>query len=132
MENNKKSKQVIVVNVALNMPPGKLGPQVAHASVGALFELGKKENTVFTLNYEEGSALQDWMLGSFTKVLVKVKSEAKLLSIYEKAKKEGKPCVLIQDEGRTFFEGVPTYTCVGIGPMHEDDFIGLTDKLQLL
>lgn len=139
-----KTKQVIIVNKALNMPPGKLSVQVSHASMGALLELayGWSDDEIgsgFFIPLETNPEAHDfvpnaaghWLHGIFTKVVVYVKSEEKLINIYKKAKEKGLPCCLIEDSGLTFFDK-PTNTCVGIGPCWEEDFIGLTDKLQLL
>lgn len=139
-----KSKQVIVVNKSLNMPPGKLSVQVSHASMGALLDssVGYIDEDVgfgrFIGMEDDPNAVEhipnatgDWLNGIFTKIVVYVKSEEKLINIYKKAKEKGLPCCLIEDCGLTFFDK-PTVTCVGIGPCWEDDFIGITDKLQLL
>lgn len=139
-----KSKQVIVVNKSLNMPPGKLSAQVAHASMGALLDMAygwtdEEIGTGFFIPLEADpeahdfipNATGDWLNGIFTKIVVYVKSEEKLINIYKKSKEKGLPCYLIEDSGATFFDK-PTKTCVGIGPCWEDDFIGITDKLQLL
>ena len=139
-----KAKQVIVVNKSLNMPPGKLSAQVAHASMGALLDTswGWSDEDIgsgFFIPCESDpsadelipNANGDWLHGIFTKIVVYVKSEEKLINIYKKAKERGLPCCLIEDSGATFFDK-PTKTCVGIGPCWNDDFIGLTDKLQLL
>ena len=124
-------KQVIVVNRNLNMPHGKLAAQVAHASLGALFECGKKSPTELHIDLEDGSAVEQWVNKRFTKIVLYVKSEQKLLEVYEKAQAKGLPSVLIKDAGFTVFEK-PTHTCVGIGPAFPDDFIGVTDKLRVL
>lgn len=125
------TKQVIVVNKALHMPPGKLATQVAHASMGALLNTTTRNlNTIF-ISLPIGSAREDWLDGIFTKIVVYVKSESKLIDVYKKAKERQLPCCLIEDCGLTFFDK-PTVTCVGIGPAWNDEFIGLTDKLQLL
>jgi len=139
-----RTKQVIVVNKSLNMPPGKLSAQVAHASMGALLDKSvgftdedcgvgrfiKFENDVRTDEFNK-NAIGDWLDGIFTKIVVYVKSEEKLINIYKKAKEKGLPCCLIEDSGLTFFDK-PTITCVGIGPCWNEDFVGLTDKLRLL
>ncbi len=46
----------------------------------------------------------------------KLKTQEEMLAIYEKAKAKGMNVSLIEDEGRTVFNGVTTITCVGIGP----------------
>lgn len=125
-------KQVIVVNRNLNMPHGKLSAQVSHASLGALFKCGQKSNTELHIDFEEGSAVERWINHRFTKVVLYVKSEEKLLEVARKAEEAGLPTALIQDAGFTFFDGVPTHTCVGIGPAFPEEFIGITDKLKVL
>lgn len=139
-----KTKQVIVVNTALNMPPGKLSAQVAHASMGALLNksVGYIDEDIgfgrFISMEDDPNAVEhipnaigDWLDGIFTKIVVYVKSEEKLINIYNKAREKSLPCCLIEDSGATFFDK-PTKTCVGIGPCWNDDFIGITDKLRLL
>ena len=125
------TKQVIVVNKSLCMPPGKLAAQVAHASMGALLSTTTRNLDTIFISLPIGSAREDWLDGIFTKIVVYVKSEKKLLDVFEKALDRRMPCFLVEDRGLTFFNK-PTYTCVGIGPCWNDEFIGVTDKLQLL
>lgn len=125
-------KQVIVVNRNLNMPHGKLAAQVAHASLGALFQLGQKTPTSLNIDFDIDSAADLWVNGRFTKIVLYVKSEEALKKVYENAQAKGLPSVLIQDAGFTVFNGKPTYTCVGIGPAFPDEFIGVTDRLRVL
>lgn len=125
------TKQVIVVNRSLHMPPGKLAAQVAHASMGALLSTTTRNLDTIFINLPIGSAREDWLDGIFTKIVVYVKSEKKLLDVFDKALDRRMPCFLVEDRGLTFFDK-PTYTCVGIGPCWNDEFIGITDKLQLL
>lgn len=135
MENDRKftePKQVIVVNRNLNMPHGKLAAQVSHASLGALFECGRKNEKELHIDFEKDSAVEKWVNERFTKVVLYVKSDEKLVEVYNKAKEKGLPCSLITDAGFTVFNGVPTRTCVGIGPCFPDEFIGVTDKLRVL
>jgi peptidyl-tRNA hydrolase, PTH2 family len=132
-------KQVIVIRKDLNMSAGKLASQVSHASMALVTNLLNVEKTLIGYNYnfhldedkEQELAIHEWLQGSFTKVIVYVKSEQALLNIYEKAKVKNLPCALIKDEGRTEFNGVPTHTCLGIGPCHNEDFEGITSKLRL-
>ena len=136
MEDRKTTepKQIIVVNKSLEMPPGKLAAQVSHASLGAFFKSTEQiylGNLIKSMIIPENSACEMWVNKRFTKVVLYVKSEEKLTEIFEKANKKGLPCILIEDAGFTFFEK-PTKTCVGIGPCFPGDFIGVTDKLQVL
>lgn len=111
-------KQVIVVNEALNLPPGKLAAQVAHAAVGAL------------LNAQP--ALQRaWFGSGMPKIVLRCGSEATLLSILEQAQAAGLPAMLIRDAGRTVVQA-GTATCVGIGPDTAEKIDAITGKLNLL
>lgn len=118
-------KQIIVVNKSLNMSTGKLATQVAHASLMALL------SSVDLQRPEFNKTQLDWLTGIYKKIIVYVKSEEKLLNIYNKAEQKGIPCALIRDEALTFFDEA-TYTCVGLGPATDEGFIGITDRLQLL
>ena len=126
------AKQIIVIRRDLNMSAGKLAAQVLHASMAHIFNQTEINNDreEAILNIPENSAIEQWFNGSFTKVVVYVKSEQALLNVYEKAQKKSLPCALIKDEGRTEFNE-PTHTCVGIGPCYPEDFDGVTNKLRL-
>ena len=134
------SKQVIVIRKDLQMPSGKLAAQVSHASMAPLIEKMRGfSHELVTPNVEEqrlfidlipGDAWKDWLDGRFRKIIVYVKSEEKLLNIFQKAKDANLPCSLIKDAGFTFFDE-PTYTCVGIGPCWSDDVDQITGKLPL-
>jgi PTH2 family peptidyl-tRNA hydrolase len=131
-------KQVIVIRKDLNMSAGKLAAQVSHASWGTILNLmqrkeedGKYEISMsLDLEEERNKAIQLWLEKRFTKIIVYVKSEIALLNVYEKAKAKNMPVALIQDAGFTEFDGVPTYTCVGIGPSFPKEFDGVTNKLR--
>ena len=125
------AKQVIVVNRNLNMPQGKLAAQVSHASLGALFKCGLKTDDMLHIDLREGDAVEQWLNGSFTKIVLYVKSDEKLVQVFNKAEAAGLPCTLITDAGHTVFDK-PTRTCVGIGPIFPDQLIGITDKLRVL
>lgn len=129
---NTEPKQVIVVNRNLNMPQGKLAAQVSHASLAALFKCGLKNDEMLHIDLRTGSAVEQWVNKRFTKIVLYVKSDAKLLEIAKKAEDAGLPTALITDAGFTIFDGKPTRTCVGIGPAFPDEFIGITDKLRVL
>lgn len=127
-------KQVIVVRKDLNMRKGKIASQVAHASMAAILNLGEtitggdsEKYLVIPLN-----KIEDWLLGSFTKIVVGVDSEEELLNLYHAAVELGNITALIKDEGRTEFHGVPTYTALAIGPGHYADIDFLTRELKLL
>lgn len=124
-------KQIIVARRDLNMPPGKLAAQVAHASMGAVFQLskiwevdgtiGRRRMQVFDLN--ELPALDKWLNESdFTKIVLGVDSEEELRNLYNAFTNDGLEPVLITDNGKTVFNGVPTATCFGLPP-YESFFV---------
>jgi PTH2 family peptidyl-tRNA hydrolase len=76
--------------------------------------------------------LDEWLFkGSFTKVVLGVDTEDRLVEIYNQAILRNLPVVLIEDNGRTEFGGQQTKTCVGIGPLEAESFVGLTHHLKL-
>lgn len=136
-KNDGKSKQVILIRKDLNMSPGKLGAQVAHASVAAI--LDKSYNTSYHSDITGTSkqimipiddAAKDWFTNRFTKICLSVNSEEELIEFYNIAKKQGLRVSLIKDAGFTEFDE-PTYTCVGIGPESNEEINAITGKLKL-
>ena len=108
-------KQVILVRKDLKMSAGKIGAQVAHASMKVLIE---GMNRIVTsggevernMRYKVGSPMDAWLSYRFTKVCLRVDSEEELLDLYNKAKEELIHCSLVTDAGLTVFNGVPTNT----------------------
>ncbi len=129
-------KQVIIVRKDLNMRKGKIAAQAAHASMKAILDkmtsTTKDGVTEKVLTYKENSPLQLWLDGLFTKVCVGCDSEAELLKYYTFAKARGIMCSLITDSGLTEFHGVPTNTCVAIGPHFSEVIDPITGDLKLL
>lgn len=118
------TKQVIVMRKDLNMRRGKEIAQGAHASMAFLSKKVCAGILFSDLEYE-------WMSGTFTKVCVRVNSEAELLAIEEQAKKEGLQVEVITDSGKTEFGGVPTRTCLAIGPDEAEKIDKITGSLAL-
>ncbi len=110
-------KQVIVVNQALGLPPGKMAAQVAHAAVGA-FLAARREVQVA------------WLEAGMPKVVVQCGSEADLLSLLARAQGAGLAAMLVRDAGRTVVQA-GTATCVGIGPGRTQDIDPITGDLDL-
>ena len=143
----RKVKQVIVMRKDLKTRKGKYCSQAAHASVGALLTMFKKKfidtyqgeelqepiGINYSLNVLNNTILDKWLNGIFTKITLSVDSEDEMLSLYNTIKKERPdiPCVLITDSGLTEFNGVPTNTCIGIGPFWGDDIDAFTRHLNL-
>ncbi len=133
-----ETKQVIVIRKDLNMSPGKLAAQVAHASLGCILqkmelsETGNGSGWRRTLNTGCGDETEEWLNGSYRKIILYVKSLESLMKYYNKAKDAGLNVRLITDKGTTEFNGVPTTTCFGIGPDWDENIDAITSKLQLL
>lgn len=117
-------KQVIVMRKDLNMRRGKEIAQGAHASMAFLSKKVRAGTLFSDLEYE-------WLSGTFTKVCVRVNSEAELLAIADQAVKEGVPVEIITDSGKTEFAGVPTRTCLALGPDLAEKVDKITGNLAL-
>lgn len=137
------AKQVLVMRKDLKMK-GKAIAQGSHGSLGVFLKMmndGKslKESTpeikngkyTLSLDIEVGSPIDEWLRGIHRKIAVSVNSEDELMEVYQKALDKGIPAHLVIDSGLTRFNGVPTKTCVALGPCDDDQFQGLTDHLSL-
>ena len=141
--NEDKPKMVIVMRKDLKMPRGKIAAQASHAAVGAVLQ------SLFNHRLDTGSfhmsnegwdidstpiaddATKDWLAGEFTKVCVCVESEEDLMKVYDESVKSGINTVLITDNGHTCFNGVPTKTCLAIGPTYSSIVDPITGNLKL-
>lgn len=142
-EDGRGAKQVLIIRTDImtrEQDVGKIAAQVAHASCAAAFTndikknlpAGPDENGVYHYSFDKAdAAFHYWITNRFVKICLAVNSEAELLAVFEKAKAANLPAALIQDAGFTVFNGVPTYTTVGIGPAWDEDFVGVTDHLRL-
>lgn len=113
-------KQIIVMRKDLGMRAGKMISQGAHASLAV---------TLANLTHPW---VVEWLSGAFTKITVRVDSEQELFDLKAQAEDAGIPCVLITDAGRTEFNGVPTNTCIAIGPAPDAVLQEITGHLKLL
>ncbi len=113
-------KQVIVVREDLEMSPGKLAAQVAHAAVSAYLDSEKRAP-----DWARG-----WLLEGQKKVVLRVKDMDALMEIY-KSVDEKVPRSLVVDAGRTELEP-GTVTCIGLGPAPELELDRYTGRLPLL
>jgi PTH2 family peptidyl-tRNA hydrolase len=127
------TKQVIVIRRDLRMRRGKEVAQGAHASMAWLRQrimphlrpAGTADQVPFS------QAERAWLEGSLRKVTVKVGSEAELMAVYDKAVEAGVLVHLITDRGLTEFGGVPTRTCLAVGPDYDDRVDPVTGDLEL-
>lgn len=130
LEPKKPYKQVIVVRKDLNMRKGKIAAQAAHASVAALFN--EATLTDGRLIVPVDHHLREWLTGSFRKICVYVGSEEELVRLHELAESKGLRNALITDRGDTEFHGVPTKTCLAVGPGPDSLVDEVTGGLPLL
>jgi len=133
----KNSKQVLVWRNDLKVRKGKFGVQLSHASMAFL-----TRNLYFTHLQRFGAItdfkapfvdeVEHWLRHSFRKIVCYVDNEEELVNLHERAIELGFCSHLIEDNGATEFHGVPTKTCIAIGPHWDEKFVGLTDNLPLL
>lgn len=138
-----KTKQVIVIRKDLNMRKGKIAAQAAHASMGVfsknwyLKEAPKQfgwEPDLYKIEHYGflNKAVKDWLENSFTKICVYVNSEVELLELQSNVARLGLLHHLVTDNGLTEFNGVPTVTCLAIGPDYNEKIDPITQGLPLL
>jgi len=120
-------KQVIVVRKDLNMRKGKTAAQASHSAISFLLKRITGKKTELKLSDVE----LEWIQTGQTKVCVSVDSEKELLDVFADAKNAGLEVNLITDAGRTEFGGVPTKTCLSIGPDYADKIDKITGDLKL-
>ena len=126
-------KQVIVIRRDLRMRRGKEIAQGAHAATAWLADRviqgimpnGAVDHVVLS------AAERAWLETSFRKVTVKVGSEEELMAVYREAVEAGLVVRLVTDRGLTEFGGVPTRTCLAVGPDYDDLIDPVTGDLEL-
>ena len=124
-------KQVIVVRKDLKMRRGKEIAQSSHGTAAWLLVLTKRllKGEKFDLSPEQ----QEWLFGEcrHKKICVYVNSEQELQELHDKALAADLTSHLIVDAGLTEFHGVPTKTCICIGPNFSEEIDKLTGELTL-
>jgi PTH2 family peptidyl-tRNA hydrolase len=118
-------KQTIVVRHDLKMRMGKVAAQASHASISFLTRKIQR-------NQKLSEVEEKWTRESFTKICLRVDSEEQLIDIYNKALAAKLEVHLITDAGKTEFNGVPTKTCLAIGPDYSSKIDPITKDLKLL
>ena len=133
------TKQVIVMRTDLNMRKGKMCAQAAHASLGIILSQMTKTKqgkdyswACYQLFAHENDAFEHWIQAGQKKIVVGVDSEEALLALYNAAKMKSLPVHLVTDSGLTEFKGIPTNTCIAIGPTESNKVDELTGNLKLL
>lgn len=131
----KQVKQVIVMRKDLNMRKGKMCAQAAHASLGLFLKY--KWRFLFSYWFP-GTPAYIWLRHKFRKIVVSVDSKDALLNklhmveYINENKNRNIPYVAIKDAGDTEFHGVPTWTCIAIGPWWSEEIDWITGDLKLL
>ena len=146
-------RQVIIARKDLNMSPGKLAAQVAHASWAFLsngirkcMETAKfdhyEQKYIFKLCLDKDIA-EEWFCGIFTKTICEAKNKNQLLKAKEIAEElgmvENKDFFLIKDACNTELtpeeideNGVGrTLTCIGFKPLDDETAWKISKKFQL-
>lgn len=138
-------KQVILVRSDIGMPYGKAIAQGSHSSIMFLTKIiqnlaamsfWERIEFAFCMIFSNQFKLLftpnewEWVNGTFTKVCLEVKSESELLELHEKALNLGLLSNLVLDSGKTHTKGVPTHTCVAIGPDDSDKINQVTGHLR--
>jgi PTH2 family peptidyl-tRNA hydrolase len=134
-------KQYIIVRRDLGMNAGKLAAQAGHAVMKVFFDKMSfspctgcsppGEPSAGTYSFEATHEEKQWIDGKFTKITKGVKSEAKLMDVYNKAKEAGLNVSLIKDAGLYGLDG-ENYTVVAVGPNYVDKCEPVVGKLRLL
>lgn len=139
-------KQVIIARKDLGMSAGKLAAQVSHGSMAFLTNIIK--NHTFNSPYqtimswstpEEIDIYENWINGSFTKVICEAKNKNQLLKAVKIAEelglKEGVDFFLIKDNCLTELEPEDengrTLTVVGFRPLDDETASAISKKFQL-
>lgn len=145
-------RQLIIARKDLNMSPGKLAAQVAHAAMAFLttalkntpFQIPNADNTATSFVIEfSNDIVNGWIRGSFTKTVCEAKNRNQLLKAKTIAEElglvEGKDFFLIRDNCLTDLEPEEfdengqghTLTCIGFRPLEDEIAWQISKKFQL-
>jgi len=148
-------RQLIIARKDLNMSPGKLAAQVAHASWAFASNEIREPGYIVKDTYENApteirimvsfpeDVYKEWFCGIFTKTICEAKNLKQLLKAKTIAEelglKEGKDFFLIKDSCLTELEpeevdenGVGrTLTCIGFRPLDDETAWKISKKFQL-
>jgi peptidyl-tRNA hydrolase, PTH2 family len=103
------------------MSKWKLAIQSGHAFSWLTEKLVKEGSNTFA----------EYQAMSSPKIGVEVKNEPMLRRVLDEAEKAGIPALLVEDEGRTEFNGVKTPTVVAFGPSLREDLPPFLKRLQI-
>lgn len=129
--------QYLVVRQDLEMSPGKMSAQAAHASSSISLAhrgLARHIQQAENLKQHEGAFL-DWCERSFAKVVLRAKGAGPLKKICRQLEEAGVPYAPIIDACRTELtpeeEGGGVFTCIGVTPLYRDEIPKCLKQAQL-
>lgn len=132
-------RQIIIARKDLNMGPGKLAAQVAHASMAFMSNMVRK----YHVYIPQKNILDQWFCGVFTKTVCEAKNRNQLMKAVTIAEElglqEGVDFFLIKDACLTDLEPEEfdengqgrTLTCIGFRPLDDEIAWKISKKFQL-
>ena len=145
-------KQIIIARKDLNMSAGKLAAQVSHASMAFLTNTIRRDwsmNTTYFKGDEyktyysveltfDKDLFEQWIIGEFTKCVLKAKNKSQLLKAKTLAEEmgmtENEDFFCIYDNCHTELtpeDNGRTLTCIGFKPMDSEVIDKIGKKFQL-
>lgn len=145
-------KQIIIARKDLNMSAGKLAAQVSHASIAFLtnairndwsmnktYFKGVEYKTYYSVELTfEQDLFEQWIIGEFTKCVLKAKNKSQLLKAKTLAEEmgmtENEEFFCIYDNCHTELtpeDNGRTLTCIGFKPMDSEIIDKIGRKYQL-
>ena len=145
-------KQIIIARKDLNMSAGKLAAQVSHASMAFLTNTIRRDWSMNTTYFEgdeyktyysveltfDKDLFEQWIIGEFTKCVLKAKNKSQLLKAKTLAEEmgmtENEDFFCIYDNCHTELtpeDNGRTLTCIGFKPMDSEVIDKIGRKYQL-
>lgn len=145
-------KQIIIARKDLNMSAGKLAAQVSHASMAFLtneirrdwsmnttYFKGDEYKTYYSVELTfDKDLFEQWIIGEFTKCVLKAKNKSQLLKAKTLAEEmgmtENEDFFCIYDNCHTELtpeDNGRTLTCIGFKPMDSEVIDKIGKKFQL-
>jgi PTH2 family peptidyl-tRNA hydrolase len=121
-----KYKMAIVVRKDLELSPGKLAGQVAHAAIGC-YRKTLEENME---DHQKEDLIWEWFYEGQAKIILQVPTEQDLQNLLAKCVLYKVPYYEVRDMGLTELEP-DTFTCIGIGPELTENLNKITGNLKL-
>jgi peptidyl-tRNA hydrolase, PTH2 family len=112
----------IAVRTDLDLPPGKMAAQAAHAAASLVWMAACEPHR---------DAILAYMRGHQTKIVVRAPTATSLGRVHRECEAAGVPSIVITDAARTVL-AAPTETVCGVGPCFARDLPKYVRRLQLL